>query len=337
MEKRKASGATPNNYINSIYFSFPIFDIKTSIDFLTLSVPEKDDPYFFRNILIPLGFKSIRNDKLDSGNYRMKWSFKNPDDNVIVEVFYSCQSLWLPSMLVKIHDPNIEFLNLLDSFLSSNNIHFNLSYLEMTFDFYTEEVIKLREFLKTHLFMKQQRSKSGHKGTTFYTNNLRKSVRGMRVYSRPGWNHARMELVMKSPLLKRLNLTFPLHSIDSLDLSRFFQFMVFDKERIHKYLCWRNRKKIMEAEKRRLGFGNLIRQQIRSWLNCYMINDHGDYEYIMKINEKLRSGRLSLPNHSRFLHPLDDFNMEFNRQVSSQSFLKSRDKDQIGDKDGCYS
>jgi hypothetical protein len=335
MKKEKTAERVSNNYSNNIYFPISKYNIKTKIDYLTISLRNTNKDVI-SNILTAFEFRSISNKKLDKGPYRFKQSFKN-SDNIVIELFYHPKAQYFPVMQMKIHDPNRELLDLLHSSFKDYSIPVNVSYVEMTFDFYTEEVIKLREYLKTHLFMTQQRSKSGRKRTTFYTNNLRKSVRGMRVYSRPGWNHARMELVMKSQLLKRLNLTFPLHSIDSLDLSRFFQFMVFDKERIHKYLCWCNRKQIMEAEKRRLGFGNLIRQQIRSWLNCFMINDHGDYEYIMKINEKLRSGRLSLPNHSRFLHTLDEFNTEFCRQVSSQKCLKSRNKGQFGGRSGLYS
>ena len=154
----------------------------------------------------------------------------------------------------------------------------------------------------------------------------------MRIYSRPGWDHARLELVLKSSLLKRLNLTFPLHSIDSLDLSRFFLFMNVDKQKLQKYMLWCNRKRINEADKKRPGFGNLIRQQINSYVDRVTLNERGDDESLMKISEMLKSKEFGVPNYSRFLDPLDEFNMEFCRQVSSQSFLTFRYKDQIGDK-----
>jgi hypothetical protein len=64
--------------------------------------------------------------------------------------------------------------------------------VELTFDFFTEEVIRLREFLKSYAFMKNARSKPGRKKTTFYLNNLRKSVRGMKIYTRPEWEKVRM-------------------------------------------------------------------------------------------------------------------------------------------------
>ena len=337
METRKAAEGVPNNYINNIYFPIPKYNIKTKIDYLTISLRNTDiDKNIISNILIVFEFRSVSNKKLDEGSYRFKQSFMN-SDNIVIELFYHPKKQYLPLMQMKIHDPNRELLELLHAIFRYHSIYFNLSDVEVTFDFYTDDVVKLREYLKQHLFLRYQRSNSFPYKTTFYTNNIRKGSKGMRVYSRQGWNHARMELVMKSQLLKRLNLTLPLHSIDSLDLSRFFQFMMLDRDKLQRFLIRCNRKQIIEADQRRPGFGNLLRQQINSYVNRVTSDDRGDDESLMKKVENLRSKKFGIPNHSRFFKPLDEFNVECCRQVSSQNYLKSRNKDQIEDKSGRYS
>lgn len=137
-------------------------------------------------------------------------------------------------------------------------------------------------------------------------------------------------MTLRGQLLKRLNLAFPLSSVDSLDLSRFFQFKVLDRDRLEKHLLWCNRKQIVELDKRKSGYGNLMRQMINSGLRGLMTNAYSGNEYLMDINEKFRSGEFGLSNYSRFFTPIDEFNMEFCKQVSSQSFLKSGYKGQIG-------
>ena len=329
----------PNNNINNIYFTFPLFKIKKKIDYVTISLFGNIDKDFIRyKILEPNGFKSKRNIMLEEEKYAMIRKFVSLDDQVIVEIFYGSKELFYPPLQLKIHDPNKEFLNLLDSFFIYHNIHPKLSYLELTFDFYTKEAIKLMKLLETHLFMKQQRSESWRCETTFYTNDLRNSVRGMRVYyHKLDLNCVRMELTLKSQLLKRQNLTFPLSSVDSLDLSQFFQFMKLDKAWIEKHLIWRNRKQISELEKRKRKYSSLIERMIESELWGLTIEDDGRDASLMKKKERLKSEDFSLPNYSRFFVPFDELNTEFNRQVSSQSFLKSRNKDQIRGKSCLYS
>jgi len=285
----------------------------------------KYDQYFFNNLLTYLGFKSVSNEKLDKGNHGMKWTFKHPVDGVTVEVIYASKASFFPPIMIKIHDPNKEFLDLLHSFFKFHNVSHKLSKLELTFDFITDEIYKLKEFLKSHLFMKQQRSESGSCKTTFYANNLRRSVRGMRVYPKLEKCCVRMELVMNGPLLRRLNITFPLDSIDQLDLRRFFTFMLLDQEHLRKYLIRCNRKQISESEsdQRMPGMGrDLIMCLISSWIRSAVEDDYGEAS-MMKQVEILKSER-GVPNYSRFLLPHEELQREFEKQVYGQTFLKSR-------------
>lgn len=314
-EKRKneCDGNYPNPY--------PDFTVKTSIDFLTLSIKENVDQQTLKSILISIGFKSVRNNKLDNGNYQMEWIFKHPDTGVTAEVFYAPKELCFPSMSVKLHDPNLEVVNSLHQSFIKNKINHKLSFVELTFDFFTADVIRLREYLKSFTFMKNARSKAGRKETTFYLNDLRKSVRGMRIYTKPNWDHVRMEVTLKSPILKRLGLSLPLASIDSLDVTRYFLFKSIDQEHLRKYLIWSNRKLIERLNRKRPGSGDLVACQITSWINCIVMNDRGGSSPLMDQVGAFKAEN-AIPNFNRFLLPFDDFNAKFTRQVSGQKFLR---------------
>ena len=81
----------------------------------------------------------------------------------------------------------------------------------------------------------------------------------------------------------------------------------------------------------------LLGRHISSYVNRVTSDDRGDDESLMKKVENLKSKKFGIPNYSRFFDPIDDFNTEFCRQVSSQKFLKSRNKGQIEVQMGCYS
>lgn len=330
-QKKERKTASLSNYTNNNYFThqnnnkkynheYPDFTVRTSIDFLTLSIKENADHHTLRDILTSIGFKSIRHDTLAKGNYRMMWTFKHADTGITAEVFYASKKICYPSLMLTIHDPDKELVNLLHQNFLKHKIHVNLSFVELTFDFFTEDRIRLREFLKSITFMNNARSKPGRKKTTYYLNNPRKSVRGMRIYTRPESKHVRMEVTLKSQLLKRLGLSFPLDSIDSLDLTRFFSFKCVDQERLRKYLIWSNRKLIEKIDQKRPGFGSLVECQIQSWINCIVMDAHGSQTYLMDQITEFKFGN-AIPTFTRFLLPIDDFSEDFMKKVSGQKFL----------------
>jgi len=258
---------------------------------------------------------------LGRNNHQMKWSFKNHDAGVTAEVFYAPKKLFLPKMLLKIHDPNKKVVSLLHKSFINHKINPILSFVELTFDFFTDEVVKIRDFVNSYTFMKNARSKPGKINTTYYLNNLRRSARGMRTYPKSELKCFRIEVTLKRQLLKRLNLSFPFKSIDSLDLTRFFLFRMVDQESLYKYLIWSNRKLIEKIDQKRPGFGNLVVCQISSWINSIVIDDYGRTTPLMNQIAALKFEN-GIPNYSRFLLQLEDFGSEFIRQVSVQKFLR---------------
>jgi hypothetical protein len=333
--KTEKTAERPYNYTNNNYFLnnkkeerknndnnslYPNFTLQISIDYFTLSINGNADQYTLRDILTSIGFKPIRKDRLDKGNYQMHWNFKNPDNGITVEVFYASKKICFPSLLLKINDPDKVMVTQLHEIFFKNKITVKLSFVELTFDFYTDNVIRLREFLKSFTFMRNSRSKPGKKKTTFYLNNIRKSVRGMRIYTRPEWKKVRMEVTLKSQILKRLGLSFPFDSIDSLDVARFFSFKLINRESFQNYLIWSNRKLIEEIDQKRPGFGNLVVCQIHSWINSIVLDDYGRTTPMMEQIALLKFNK-AIPNYSRFLFQLDDFSSEFLSQISGQKFL----------------
>ncbi len=317
----------PNSYIENLYFSD--LTIQKSIDYITWTISDTDVNKI-STILRSFKCRSISNTRLEKGNYEMKRTFLYSDKtNIRIDVFYGSKSLYTPAIKLNIHDPDSLFLRDLSSILNICHHHPKLSFVEMSFDFYSDDLKNLKDFLKAHLFMAYQskKSKSFKEENTFYTNNLRKSQRGMRVYPKLEKNCVRMELDLKRSVIKKLNLTPPLAGIDSLDLSKYFCFTEVDLQLLRKYLIWSARKQTDQANSRRSGSGNLIVCMIDSWLRSLCIDDYDDKEIDMERSmmgkvEILKSNR-GVPSYSRFLVPMEDFQLEFTRQVSSDCFLKN--------------
>lgn len=332
MERANDLGAS-NNYNNFFYSPLPSFKIEKGIDYLTLSfsISKTKSLYslgslimvneqFFHDFLISNGYDRKSHSMLE-GYYEFKDSYVRATDGNTVELSYRPKVHFIPYLLVKIHDPILRIVNMFQSFFKKHYLSPKLSDLELRFDFYTDEVIKMREFLKRHLCLRYQRSISSSYKTTFYTNNLRKDTKGMRIYSRKGWNHVRMELRLRGTMLKRLNIAFPLNTVDDLDLSRFFLFMEIDTEKLFEYLKWAARDQFKMLAQKRRPFLGLLEQTIYQWMRGLLTNDNGDKKYFMEGIEALKLKYNNIPNHSRFLLPMVDFNAEFHRQVSGQVFL----------------
>lgn len=325
----------PYNYIDLIYFNPLNFNIQKGIDYLTLSVhvgkftsrsyqEETIIKYqkAFHVFLISNGYWRIKHSILQ--DKQSKHSFKDAyirsSNGNQIEIMYDPKSMFIPFLQIKIHDPDQSVVNTFNSFLQENDIRVGLTDLEIRFDFYTDHPYRTWEFLNRYLFIKRQRSRSNIFKSTFYTNNLRKDSKGMRVYFKKEKKCVRMEIRLRSVILKRMNVMFPLENLDELDLSRFFAFMDIDFEKLFDYLKWQSRgqfEKIAEKDSRSRG---ILLQTIRSWMRSIIAD--GDGEYLMKGIEVLKSKVNGVPNHSRFLIPMEAFNEEFNRQVSGQKFLQ---------------
>jgi hypothetical protein len=295
------------NYVDEIYF--PNFSVIPSIDFITLGTNE-DNLDIVDKILINNGFVSFNDKYLKKGKYEKMRLYRSIDDRVNINVIYDLKHKFLnmPNQLVTIHDPFRDLLDLLDVLFKRHGIESKMSKIEISFDFFTDKVYDLYEIIQSSLYLKYQKSNSFNVKTTYYTNNIRKSAKGMRQYvksaGREKW--VRVELVLARRKIKELEIEFPLTSFSDLDIFHFFEFKNLSMEKILKYLIWKNRGKINTIGDRSKKWENLLDRQIESWVNgclCYPDSLMGKIE-ILKSKEK------GIENFHRFLGPNERLNSE---------------------------
>ncbi|MGD0021708.1 MAG: hypothetical protein ABSC54_05335 [Smithellaceae bacterium] len=324
MKQVTAAGDATNNNIDIIYSLIINYSVEKKLDFITLSIRSDKYEKQIYSLLELYKFRLVSNEKLGKGNYDIKRTYKSDNDIASIEIMRGVKKRFYPALLIKIHDANRELLSILDSFFKYNSIKITVSVIEMTFDFSTDDRIKFIEFMKSHLVLKHTRAKanSGYR-TTFYTNDIRTSAKGMRVYDDAFKGNdkkmVRMELVLNRAVIRKLGLEFPLSSIDLVDLSKFFSFKVINEKRIKDYLFWKHRKRIAAAEERRKGMGSLFKAHLNSHLSCILVK-----ESLMENLDNLKSEKRMIPNYSRFIEPLDWFNSDFLERASSDNFIKSK-------------
>ncbi len=322
--KQTAGQATPNNNIDINYYLINHYSVEKKLDFITLSVFSDQHEKVIYSFLEANGFKLISNHILLKGNYYIKRTYKSDTDIASVEIKHGVKKRFYPSLLIKIHDANKEFLALLDSFFNYHRIKITVSEIEMTFDFFTDSPSELFHFLNSHLLLKNARTKpySGYP-TTLYANDTRKSTKGMRVYLKKFEGEekvrVRMELVLKRSIIRKLGLDFPLSNIDSVDLSKFFSFKDINFKKMKEYLYWKHRKQIAALEEKGKVFGKLIKQQLNNYVRC----SEGE-ESFMGQSAVLKSKECGIKNHSRFIEPLDWFTADFLKKAATDHFIKSK-------------
>lgn len=132
----------------------------------------------------------------------------------------------------RIYYPTEEILDAFVHYFSETQMP-NVSFLELTFDSYTNQPQELFDLLDTNLFMKYNRSNPKKHKTTSYQQPVVKS-KGMRLYIKEinGQFSVRLELMLRRTPIKKLGIK--LETLDRdlrfQDLSRFFDFRQFDIE-----------------------------------------------------------------------------------------------------------
>ena len=150
---------------------------------------------------------------------------------------------FLPKLLIKILQPDRNLLLHVDELL--NNV-FSISYIEFTFDFYSDHPARLYQFFKRSLFLKWPGKKfdPGYTTTT-YLNNIRQSkTKGVRIYRKEETNieAVRVEVVYKRKMLKKLGIfaVKDLLTIKPHIVTKYLKLMSFDFE-LFRARCFRRR------------------------------------------------------------------------------------------------
>ncbi|MFH0813082.1 MAG: hypothetical protein V2A69_09635 [Pseudomonadota bacterium] len=296
-----------NSYIENDYFPFDLSEItiKTSIDVIILSCLTTD--FTTLDNELKQFYRVFKDHRLTRGIYTRKRVYQSPPDTI--DLFYAPKiNLIRPQFFIALHQPHPEIMQRINSIFIKLSISPKISKIELAWDFYVINIWGFKEFLERHLFLKYQRNSARKYEDTYYTNDIRHSIRGIRVYPRPKdaelKDYVRLELELHRNKIRDLGISLSsLANGVSVDISKFFEFKRWDWEKIDKYLTKKYRKQIAKADQRRPGSGALLRQHIRScWIRCALDKP------MMEVVEEYKSKVNGLPNYSRFLIPLEQQN-----------------------------
>jgi len=315
------SGVHPTLYNNADDFYIPDFSLRASIDWLSLS-------YIHLRFLNPIcdllsanGFKRTKKNPLSKGKFNRTKTYC--DHDISIQLFYDMRfkGVLIPKIKIKIHDPNKELLDLFHSYFKKFSISCKLSQVELTFDFYTENLEDFQDFLDNKLYLRYQKQKSFNIEDTFYTTNIRKATKGTRTYPKPFDNpeFVRMELLLNRKIIHRLGLSLPLSNIDAIDLKKFFIFAYIDSKMLTNYYVKKNKQEIDKVNLRRPGYGNIIKQTIHHWVRGITCREK-ETELAKQI-EILKDKEKGVPNYGRFIFEHELLTNAFMSKLSETSFI----------------
>jgi len=316
-------GEGANNHVNISDFSD--YSLITSLDYIILNIVYSTiDVYNLFKVIEDYGFKVVSDQILNKGNYERRRICRNSD--LTLEFVYKprYEESFLPPVRLYLRHPNQKLISIISEIIQRYGIQVVTSVVEVTFDFYGKNRHDLIGFIQSHLFVRYQKSPPSFFKTTFYPEDCRSPVKGMRQYKKTdddGMPLVRLELVLKRRVLRRLKLEFPLSNIDEVNWLRFFNFRQLDIKGLRDYLVWLQRERITaEAKKPRKWKGSLIACHVD--YSVSVLSDFqslvGKVRYIKKI--------LQVRDYQRFLNPLDQINEEFMRMVKAQRFIPDRGK-----------
>jgi len=268
-------------------------------------------------------FRRVNNFRLSEGNFKRKSTYEN--DHGTFDLIYNPKSKFVyieGRFLVILHQPNAEMMELLYQAFKEISIFPIVNKIELAWDFYGLSPCYVKEFLKQHLFLKYQRSPSFEYENTYYTNDLRRSVKGIRVYLRPKKSKypdcVRLELEIHRPKIKKLNIAFPIKASDlDLDFRNYFEFRRIDFRKVMNFLIKRHWKYIGKLNYKMPGHGDLIICQFQSACTSWASMA------LMEAIEDLRAKPYGIENYSRFLVPMGDLNMLIEDAAYKQRFQLS--------------
>jgi hypothetical protein len=257
---------------------------------------------------------------LEKGNFKRKKIYKNNFHKI--ELIYKSKSdndFLRDYVLLTLHKPTNELMKQLNQLFDHLCLFPILNKIELAWDFYSPYTFQLWDLLKRHLFLKFQRSPSNKYGNTYYTNNIRRSAKGIRLYLRPissdRKKYVRLELEIHRSIIKKLDIDFPICR-DSLDVkwNKYFDFRRIDWSKMYKYCIKQNREQIKKRNVEDPHSVPLYIDYIQSWVSRLV-----DIP-LMEAVEKLKRRFTGIPNYSRFLVSEDRLNHLVENAAREQKF-----------------
>jgi hypothetical protein len=309
-------------------YPIPIFTVDKSLDFIDISIKNGEHKECLQNMLVSSGFKCVATNKLNKGKYCMSKTYKSDNDSASFYILYDRKHeyVYCPDFIIKIHDPNREIINLFTSFLHYHGINHGLSTIEMTFDFYVDNHERFQHILCVYLYAKNRKTKPLWIKDTFYTGDMSKAKStANRLYIKgiaEGKKVVRLELILKQQKIKELGLALPLTDIDQVDIANLLNFMQLDMGKIACYQSSSCKKQIKSYNKKKLGYGSLIKRMNLNWLDTCIIRKVREQPSFMEKIQFLKNMKSDIPSYNRYLIPFYELNNEFFEQIAKQHFLK---------------
>ena len=214
-------------------------------------------------------------------------------------------------------------MEVIDKILSDLYINPKLMKMELAFDFFVQGIStdEFKDIVRKHLCLRYQRSKSFNYKTTFYTNNIRKSSRGIRLYpkkidDKPA---VRLELEIHRNKIRDLNIPFPVTDKSlALNYSEIFNFKKIDTERLINYELKKARHDIAMANIRRPKMGQIILRTIDAYVDAV------DCDSLMEGVEILKDEDHGVDGYDRFLVDMEKETALINEAVERLGFVRQK-------------
>jgi hypothetical protein len=326
--KRKILPPKGRNYFLNDFV--PDFSINPHIHYVKISSILDFHKTTISNILKDNNFKLVSNPEIPEGNFEKKLEFQ--DEDITIDIFYGMRFLEFikPTILITIHDPNDNILELFDKFFIAYGINYKIKEIELTFDFYTDDVFGLEHFINSHLFLKYQNQRlpsKNFKEETFYTTG-RKAAKRTRTYVREvnAKTVVRLELILSRAIIRRIGLTLPLVSIDYLDILQYITFKYMDSEKLIKYLKKSQKDEIEKAYSKKWVTGRLYEKHIETYVNSMLYWELMRQVEMLKAKDKETKLLIGVPNYSRFLLEYHELINIFRRELVGKSFIPKGNK-----------
>lgn len=232
---------------------------------------------------------------------------------------------------LQIYYPTERLYNSLLDFFNKGYIPVNVSEVEFTWDFFTENVENFHWFLNHHIFKKYNRSIPVNIETTYYLQEARCGNR-MRTYPKynlqNGLNNkypVRLEVVFNRNKINNLDIELDnlVEKINDFDFQKVFTFKEFDREKYINLTVERHRRLIKQKEKRDLSTRKLqlYRCTVDSWVSL-IESDGEELEKlpIAKLSAKLKQADPKGYTY-KFFKELTEFNNEIFPIINGGGFL----------------
>jgi hypothetical protein len=314
-----------NNYSGINYFSKQLTEItiKTSIDLVRLS---NIGYYCFTRIdkqLKDNGYKVTKDHALRKGMYSRRRKYEKNTSKIDYLYKHRYQDIHNTNDVIILHSPDTEVMELVDDIFWKTYDTPMVAKIELAFDFYVKGIPALyfKEAIQKYLCLRNQRSKSFNYKTTFYTNNVRKSSKGIRLYPKiiDGKDAVRLELEIHRSKIRDLNIPFPVTDKSlEIDFTKMFCFKKIDTEKFIKAEVKKNRHAIAMADIESNGKDKMLLTMIKSYVDAVDCNS------LMEGLEILRSKDHGVDGYGRFLVPMEKETALINEVADRQGFIKEK-------------